>query len=47
MSLVILNYMHSTLGINRTTLALDDIDDYYTEQVYGNWNKEFTEAKIS
>ena len=45
MSLVILNYMHSTLG-NRTTLALDDIDDY-TEQVYGNWNKEFTVAKIS
>ena len=34
MSLVILNYMHSTLG-NRTTLTLDDIDDY-TEQVYGN-----------
>ena len=29
MSLLILNYMHSTLG-NRTTLALDDIDDYTT-----------------
>ena len=34
MSLVILNYMymHSTLD-NRTTLALDDIDDY-TEQIW-------------